>query len=73
VKNKNHATTDDEYYVVPVIPVDEAIHTPERPFCDEMECPCHEDQSNIDQLGEYYQDGLVSTGDADRIYRGKML
>lgn len=42
-------------------------------FCFDMTCPCHEDQENISDLGEAYQDGLVSASDADNIYRGKVV
>ena len=64
---------DGEYYVIPVIPVDQAVHTPDHPFCDDLSCPCHEDQANIDTLNGYYQDGLVSAEDAHRIYRGHTI
>ena len=42
-------------------------------FCYEMPCPCHEDEDNIETLGEQVADGLASTDDADRIYRGKTV
>ena len=64
---------EDEYYVVPMIPVDETIHSADHPFCDDMTCPCHEDSDAVGELNGYHQDGLVSTNDADRIYRGKTL
>jgi hypothetical protein len=60
----------DEYYVEPVDPL---IHTPDNPFCDDMSCPCHEDQESINDLTGYYQDGLASRDDADHIYRGQTL
>ena len=66
------ANQDGEYYTILSLP-DEAIHTAEHPFCNDMSCPCHEDQESIQQLGGYYQEGLVSEADAERIYRGKTL
>lgn len=68
------ASGDDEYYVYPSIESD-MIHTADHPFCDDMSCDCHSDdnQEAIDELGQQYQDGLVSTGDADRIFRGRTL
>lgn len=61
----------EEYYVIPIF--DQPVHTSGHPFCDDMSCPCHEDQGNIDELNSYHQEGLVSTQDADNIYRGKTL
>jgi hypothetical protein len=64
----------DEYYVIPILEgTDYRIHTDDHPFCDDMSCPCHEDPENVETLGQAYADGLASTGDADRIYRGKTL
>ena len=60
----------NEYYVYPVDPI---IHTLENPFCDDMSCPCHNDTDAINDLNGYYQDGLVSPEDANRIFRGKTL
>jgi hypothetical protein len=61
----------EEYYAYPV--EDFPVHTAENPFCDDMSCPCHEDKDAINDLTDYYQDGLVSREDADRIYRGQTL
>ncbi len=61
----------DEYYVYPV--EDLPVHTPDHPFCDDLTCPCHEDQDAIAELNSFYQDGLVSRDDAERIYRGQTL
>jgi hypothetical protein len=58
----------EEYYVYPV--EEWPLHTPDHPFCDDLTCPCHEDQDAINDLNNCYQDGLVSRDDADRIYRG---
>jgi hypothetical protein len=66
-------TQDNEYAVIPVIPVDDLVHTSENPFCGDLSCPCHGDPDAIGQLGEYYHEGLVSAEDADRIYRGQTL
>lgn len=60
----------DEYYAYPV---EYPVHTSENPFCDDLSCPCHEDADAVNDLTSYYQDGLVSREDADRIYRGKTI
>jgi len=64
---------NDEYTVVPVIPVDELEHTEGHPFCTDPHCPCKEDQDAIQQTYQQYQDGLLSADDRDRIYRGRMV
>jgi hypothetical protein len=57
-----------------VYPVEDLpFHTPDHPFCDDLTCPCHEDQEAIAELHGYYDAGLVSRDDADRIYRGLTL
>lgn len=43
-------------------------------FCYDMgSCPCHEDQGNIQALGQAVQDGLATPTDADNIYRGRTV
>ncbi len=64
---------DEEYTVVPVIPVDYEVHTPERPFCDDPTCSCHDDPDAINEVNEDYQDGLLSAEDATRIVQGKTI
>lgn len=58
---------------IPVLPVEYSLHTSENPFCEDMSCPCHEDQNAVNTLNGHYQNGLVSREDADRIYRGQTL
>jgi hypothetical protein len=36
-------------------------------------CPDKEDQDNIQALGQAVQNGLASSADADRIYRGRTV
>ena len=62
---------DDEYTVVPVIPVDYRYHTYEHPECFEPDCDCH--QKRIADLTQAYQDGLVSAEDATRIASGNTV
>jgi hypothetical protein len=42
-------------------------------FCGDPSCPDREDQERVGQLGQWYSDGLVSTQDADNIYRGRTI
>ncbi|HEY4388080.1 MAG TPA: hypothetical protein VGN34_26835 [Ktedonobacteraceae bacterium] len=48
-------------------------HTSTRPFCPNMDCPCHENEENIQTLNGHVQNGIASTGDAYRIYRGQTV
>jgi hypothetical protein len=47
-------------------------HT-EHLFCTDMTCPCHESKYLIEELAEQVDEGLASTDDANRIYRGKVV
>jgi hypothetical protein len=49
------------------------LHTANRPFCYEDDCPCHEDQELISDLEQDRQDGLVSDQDCDNIYHGRTV
>jgi len=73
---------DEEYYVYPVLPgTDYREHTEEHPFCedfgDEQEgrpgCPCHEDEANLQQLQQWYDEGLIGATDGELIYRGRTI
>jgi hypothetical protein len=56
-----------------VIPVDIILHTDERPFCDQEDCPCHEDRELVDKLTEQVTSGLLNVIEANRIFRGIQL
>ena len=56
-----------------VVPVPYLDHTPDRPFCWDATCPCHEDQEAIAEVYHAYQDGLVSAVDAARIVQGRTV
>lgn len=48
-------------------------HTPRRPFCDDMACECHESKKNLENLGEWFDEGLIGEVDGDLIYRGRAI
>jgi hypothetical protein len=52
---------------------DELIHTNDHLFCEEMDCPCHEDQQRIARLNSWVQDGTMTTQQAECYYRGQTL
>jgi hypothetical protein len=62
---------NEEYYAIPVYPVDSIIHDEENPFCDDPTCPCHEDEGAIGQVDEMYQDGIITADDATEIVKGR--
>lgn len=46
----------------------------EHMFCTDMSCPDKaDDSSQVQELQQLYQDGLVSAEDADNIYHGRTL
>lgn len=50
---------------------DGSVNHNETLFCYDNDCPDREDQERIGQVGEWYQEGLVSAQDADNIYHGR--
>lgn len=59
-----------------VIPVDQKQHTEERPFCDQSlnpDCLCREDQTAIQEINNYVQEGLLTPYEAERTWKGQQL
>lgn len=74
MKSNHRARETPETYIYPILPgTDWQEHTPSRPFCTDETCPCHENPSNIRELEQYRQEGLVSNADCDRIYHGTTI
>lgn len=47
-------------------------HTPEKPFCPDRTCPCHEmDQDSIAKVHQWYKGGLITAQDATDIIMGR--
>jgi len=66
------------YYnnAIPIIPVDEILHTDDKPFCNATlhpDCPCREDQASIQQVNQYVQDGLLTPNEATRTVKGEQV
>ncbi len=61
-----------QFDVWPEMP-EQVVHTPERPFCFDMTCWCHTNQDAIAETAQYVTDGLLSSEEADRLYRGRMV
>lgn len=69
-----NGTYDDEYYVYPILPgTDYREHSEDRRFCGEDDCPCHEDEENLEYLTEWYNDGLIGSVDGEHIYHGRTI
>lgn len=52
---------------------DASVDHDEQLFCSDPSCPDKEDKERVEQVGQWYQDGLVSSQDADNIYRGRTI
>lgn len=52
---------------------DASVNHDETLFCYDDNCPDREDQDRVGQVGEWYQEGLVSAEDADNIYHGRTV
>ena len=59
----------DDYFVD--LNPDDELHTPEKPFCWDETCPCHEDDVLIFQVSLYVQDGLMTPDEATDFVKGK--
>ena len=56
---------------IPVVPVDYELHTPEKPFCFDQACECHEDEMLIFQVSLHVADGLMTPDEATDFVGGK--
>ena len=56
---------------IPVIPVDNLEHTPEKPFCWDSSCPCHEDDLLIEEVSVFVQEGLMTPQEATDFVAGR--
>jgi hypothetical protein len=53
-----------------VVPVDDLVHTDERPFCSDQTCPCHEDELLTALVAQQVQDGLFTPQEAIAFIKG---
>ena len=58
---------------IPVIPVDELLHTPEKPFCWDSTCGCHEDELFIAEIAQAVSDGLLTPDEATDFVAGRTV
>ena len=56
---------------IPVVPVDYKEHTPEKPFCWNDSCPCHEDLENIARVAQWIAEGLMTPDQATEFVKGR--
>lgn len=61
-------TPDNFAYLVPV---EYELHTPEKPFCYDQSCPCHEDELLIVEVLLHVEDGLLTPSEATDFVKGK--
>ena len=54
-----------------VVPVDYRLHTPEKPFCYDQSCGCHEDELLIGEVMQFVSDGTLSEENATDFVNGK--
>jgi hypothetical protein len=54
-----------------VVPVDEIEHSPEKPFCFDSTCQCHEDEVEIARVALFIEDGLMTPEEATDFVEGK--
>ena len=54
-----------------VVPVDYLLHTPEKPFCFDSQCPCHEDDLLIEEVSVFVSEGLITSQEATDFVAGR--
>jgi len=59
-------------HALPVITVN-FMHVPEKPFCPNDRCPCHQNQAQIAILLQAVMDGEMTLGEATNFANGKTL
>ena len=53
---------------------DELTHTNEHPFCNDPECPCHEDSDLVNEyIHQTLDSGTLTNAEAMRLYWGQTL
>jgi hypothetical protein len=60
--------SDSFTYLVPVV---YDLHSPEKPFCYDTACGCHEDDVLIFQVSLYVEEGLMTPDEATDFVKGK--
>ena len=75
--DKRYAPRTQEFplsIVTPVIPYEDGtwpLHSDARPFCSDLGCPCHEDESLVlEVLVNPYMDGLLTNEEGLRLIQG---
>ena len=56
-----------------IIPVDEILHTPEKPFCWDLHCICKSNQDLLAELQQFIRDGLLTIDEAILFYCGRTV
>ena len=71
----NQSQGNEEYTVVPIIPYAEGDYPEHNAsgFCGDMGHECHENKESVNDLEQARLNGVVSDGDIDRIFRGKVV
>lgn len=54
-----------------IVPVDDAEHPFEKPFCWDQTCDCHEDDVAIAIVAQQVQDGLFTPQEATDFVKGR--
>jgi len=58
---------------IPILMVDDLIHTNDSPFCLDPTCPDKEDEDLIAEVSQHVEDGLFTPAEATRFVQGRQL
>lgn len=62
---------DNFIFVIPV--EDEILHTPDKPFCWDNTCPCHEDALLIAEVAAFVLQGIMTLDEATHFISGRTV
>jgi hypothetical protein len=54
-----------------LLPVEYILHSPEKPFCYDQRCDCHEEEILIGEVADFVRDGLLTTEEATDFVAGR--
>ena len=67
-------TNERTVFIVWIEDGDELIHTDEHPFCNDPDCPCHEDSHLVSEyITQSLDSGTLTDAEAVRVYWGQTL
>ena len=52
---------------------DTTVHTPDKPFCYDLTCPCHASKEALERVQQWVNDGLMTEDEASEYISGRIF